>query len=62
MGNSVGDDRLDNDILYEFEKYVDANGMRIGRWKLMMGNGDHFFIKDTKRKGYFRFNKTCLQK
>mgnify|MGYP006086899049 CR=1 FL=1 len=45
----MDDDRLNNDILYEFEKYIDANGFRIGRWKIMMGNGDHFFIKDTKR-------------
>ena len=49
IGNSVDDDRLNNDILYEFEKYIDANGFRIGRWKIMMGNGEHFFIKDTKR-------------
>ena len=33
IGEDIGvgsDDRLDNDILYEFEKYVDANGLRIG--------------------------------
>ena len=45
----MDDERLNNDILYEFEKYIDENGFRIGRWKIMMGNGEHFFIKDTKR-------------
>ena len=35
VGSSIfDDDRLDNDLLYEFEKYITANGLRIGRWKL----------------------------
>lgn len=57
---ALGDERLNNDLLIEFENWITQNGLRIGRWKLMIGNGDHFFIVDTKREGYYRFNKTCM--
>jgi hypothetical protein len=34
----------------------------IGRWKILEGNGNNFFIKDTKKLGYYRMDKTCIQK
>lgn len=49
-------------MLDQFEKYIEANGFRIGRWKFYEGNGHHLFIIDTKREGYYRFDKTCLAK
>ena len=31
---ALGDDRLNNDLLLEFEAYIEQRGLRIGRWKL----------------------------
>ena len=51
---------MNRSLLTVFEKYVDVNGMRIGRWKIYEGNGNNLFIIDTKREGYYRFDKTCI--
>jgi hypothetical protein len=48
--------------LKQFEEYINVNGLRIGGWELMVGNGEHFFIRNVKRDGFYRFDKTHLQK
>ena len=59
---TVGSSDMNMDLLDTFEKYVTVRGMKIGRWKIYEGNGHHLFIIDNKRKGYYRFDKTCMQK
>lgn len=60
MGNTEGDNELDKSVLYMFERFIEINGLEIGRWKIFEGNGHHLFIIDTKRDGFYRFNKTYV--
>mgnify|MGYP006893378017 CR=1 FL=1 len=60
VGSSLGDEEMNKDLLYMFERYIDIHGLSIGRWKIYEGNGGHLFIIDTKREGYFRFDKTNI--
>ena len=62
IGSTLGDSDFDKSLLYMFERYIDLNGLTIGRWKIYQGNGNHLFIIDTNRDGYYRMDKTCRQK
>ena len=62
IGSTLGDANMDKNLLYMFERYIDVYGLTIGRWKIYEGDGEHLFIVDTKRDGYYRFDKSCLAK
>ena len=59
LGSSLSGDRVDeNTLLDALEDAIEDEGLLVGRWLLKEGPCDNFFIKDTKRGGWYKFPKT----
>ena len=60
LGDAQSGDRInENTLLDNLEKAIEENGLLVGRWLLKEGPCNNFFVKDTKRGGWYKFAKTC---
>lgn len=60
LGSTIDGDIVDqSSMLSDLEDLIEEDGLKFGRWLLKTGPCENFFIKDTKRGGWYKFGKTC---